>query len=170
MNPAILPGVLLGWTVLSTWAAHRMGDLFTAICCRPLFKLAIFLALAPLPLMDELLARPQFEALCRQLAVVTLHDPHPEGRTVVLAPAVSQPLADTVIPVTLHQRQWLDARTLAPVVGWGALEASAGKLARSLESAHARPLTFEGRCAAPDAMALAASLSLHPVGGPLARP
>lgn len=163
MHAALLPAVLLVWTVLSAWAAHRTGNLFVGLPHRLLFKVAFFAVLAPVPLMDELLAKPHFDALCRQWAVVTLQVPHPEGRAVVLEPLTRQPQPDSLVPMALSRWQWRDAGSGEPVVGWTTLEARGGKLARALEGPQAAPLSFDGTCAGTEAQALAASLGLHPV-------
>ena len=45
-------------------------------------RILVFVVLIPLPLVDELVARPKFEQLCREKALITVDLPNSRGRTV----------------------------------------------------------------------------------------
>ncbi len=62
----ILPVLLALWTVGTVWLTDRLGNCFyDAGWARLLFKGCLVFVLMPMPLMDELISRPQFESRCR---------------------------------------------------------------------------------------------------------
>ena len=61
----ILPILLAMWTVGSVWLTDRLGNCFyDAGWSRLVFKGCLVFVLLPMPLMDEIISRPQFEAKC----------------------------------------------------------------------------------------------------------
>lgn len=62
----VLPLVLALWTVGSVWLTDRLGNCFyDAGWARLVFKGCLVFVLLPMPLMDEIISRPQFEATCQ---------------------------------------------------------------------------------------------------------
>ncbi len=148
MSPFLLPGALALWSVLSAWVAFQAGALFDP-ALRTGCKALAFAVLLPLPLLDEILAQPQFTALCRDLAVVTVHEPAVPGRGVTLTGLPPEAVPGVMVPVTLRKWLYLDAATGRTVMSFNTLEARAGKLASSLgEPWLSQPLLFAGRCEA----------------------
>lgn len=156
MNVLLLPLVLVAWVALSAWAACRTGERLaerggpdptpSPVAGRRLeLKALMFLALLPLPLIDELLARPQFEALCREQAAVVRHPGLTPGRTVYRVDLPPEPVPGLVLPVRSQRQLYLDDETHQPLASIHTLEAAPGKLARLTGHRHG-PLTFDGSC------------------------
>lgn len=171
MKPFLLPGALAAWAALSAWMAFRAGAWFEP-ALRSGFKALVFVVLLPLPLLDEIIAQPQFSALCRELAVVTVHEHASRGRTVTRSGLPPEPVPGVMVPVALRKWLYVDAATGQPVMSFNTLEAGAGKLASALGTTRpASPLVFAGTCEASgrqrmfDALdlRLAGSAALHPL-------
>lgn len=70
----LLPVLLLLWMACSFWLAGELGNtFFDAGMARLVFKASLVFVLLPLPLIDELIARPGFEARCQALDVSGRH-------------------------------------------------------------------------------------------------
>ncbi|MEJ7932019.1 hypothetical protein WG922_18750 [Ramlibacter sp. AN1015] len=141
-----LPLLLLAWSGLCALIAHRIGDLFIDNPLRTELKAIIFLALLPVLLLDELLAKPQFEKLCAEKAVMTVHVPAVHGRSYYLTELPIEQLPGLFVPVHMQRRLYVDARTHQPLVSFTILRAGGGKLVRVLQRESATPMTFEGQC------------------------
>ncbi len=159
----VLPLLLVGWAVISLWAAHRLGEgvaqrgavggLTRAL--RWEIKALALVALLPLPLIDELLAKPQFDALCREQTAVQTHGGLAPGQGVHLMVLPPEPVSGLTLPVSQRKHLVLADDTRQTVLSYSSFEAHGGKLARLMGVTQA-PLTFEGRCG--------------PVSPPTARP
>lgn len=164
----VLPLVLFSWGVLSVWAAHRVGEWIAdrgatgglATGLRLEMKAVVLIVLLPLPLIDELLAKPQFDALCREQAVVTLHAGIAPGRTVRRVELPAEPSAGLLLPVLTRRRLYIDAETQQTLVSFNTLQAQPGKLGRLLGRGDG-PLTFGGLCAPARQDALLSELGLQ---------
>jgi hypothetical protein len=161
MASFVLPLLLVGWAFISLWAAHRLGEgmaqrsaaggLTRAL--RWEIKALALATLLPLPLIDELLAKPQFDALCREQATVQMHGDLADGQRVHLTHLPPEPVSGLMLPVSQRKHLVLTDDTRQTVLSYSSLEAHAGKLAR-LMGVTQSPLTFEGRCAPANAQAL----------------
>jgi hypothetical protein len=157
----VLPLLLVGWAVISLWAAHRLGEgvaqrsaaggLTRAL--RWEIKALALVALLPLPLIDELLAKPQFDALCREQTAVQMQAGLAPGHRVHLTVLPPEPVSGLTLPVSQRKHVVLSDDTRQTVLSYSSFEAHAGKLARLMGVTQA-PLTFEGRCAPVNAHAL----------------
>ncbi len=164
MTPFLLPGTLAAWAALSAWLAFQAGGLFDP-ALRTGCKVLAFAVLLPLPLLDEILAQPQFTALCRDLAVVTVHEHASPGRTVTLTGLPPEAVPGVMVPVILRKWLYLDAANGQTVMSFNTLEARAGKLASALGPAWpARPVVFPGRCEASARQRTFEALSLRLAG------
>jgi len=159
MDRFVLALVLVPWTLLSFWAAHgiRRWSADPSAPDEPLGSRALacqalaLMVLLPLPLIDELLAKPQFDALCRDEGAVQAQV-HTQiqarlaaGQPAHLQTLAPEPVPGTLVPVVRHPQLYLDASTHQALASFSILEAQAGKLAR-LMGRVAHPLTFSGRC------------------------
>lgn len=150
MAGTLLPLMLLGWTGISLWAAHRTGIAWAQRGgLRPLtawlLQALVLAVLLPLPLLDELVAQSQFEALCRdQTAVQRIAQAGP-GRHVHRVALPPAPLAGLTVPVTRYTHLYIDDTSRETLARVDAFEAHPGKLAR-VTGRTAQPLTFTGWC------------------------
>ncbi|TFZ03205.1 hypothetical protein [Ramlibacter rhizophilus] len=137
----------LGWAAACAWLAHRIGDAFIESPLRLELKIVMFLALLPVPVIDELLAKPQFDQLCATKANVSLHADRLRGRTAYETDVPPELLEGTLVPMHLHRRIYLDAGSHRPLLSVAYIQASGGKLVGALQPGQRRPLTFKGWCA-----------------------
>lgn len=135
------------WVALCMWLASQIGDLFTGSPLRLELKLIIFIALLPTVVVDELFAKPQFDELCSEKAVLTIHAEGVIGRLAYVTDLPPEPIPGMIVPVHLNRRLYADERTHQPLVSLAYLRASGGKLAKALRGPAAVPLTFRGLCA-----------------------
>jgi hypothetical protein len=140
-----LAAVLLAWVVLCAWTAHKVGALFTDSTLRVELKAVVFVALLPLPVIDELIAKPQFDQLCAQRAVLAVHAADLRGHRVYLTEIPPEPVTGLLVPVQSTKRVYADERTRQPLVTSSMLRAQGGKLARALGIGDT-PITFDGHC------------------------
>lgn len=151
MGQVLVPLLLVGWLVASAWAGDRFACLLQGAVQDRAWRMAVeilcFALLLPLPLADELLAKPRFDALCRTRARLDIHIPDalgPQARRLRLLP---EPVPGLGLPVEVQP--------------WWVLAGSGGLVAASYETVQARggwlarwtsgnpeqgPLTFKGMC------------------------
>ncbi len=140
-----LAAVLLAWVLLCAWTAHKVGALFTDSTLRIELSAVVFVAFLPLPVIDELIAKPQFDQLCAQRAVIAVDMADLRGRPVYLTEIPPEPVPGLLVPVQVSKRVYADDRTRQPVVTLSVLSAQGGKLARAL-GIGGTPITFGGHC------------------------
>lgn len=103
--------------------------------------------LLPLPLIDEILGKRQFEQLCRDNATIQVDRKTAVGKTVyyVLQPAVDLP--GTWVRIVVNPYRYVDAATGEPVVAYNVLTAVGGRLVQAFGFSEGKvPLTFAGSC------------------------
>ena len=165
MASLLLPLLLVGWALVSLWAAYRLGR-WCSQRSGPVLRLALMVlalvVLLPLPVIDELLAKPQFDALCRDHLAVSMPVGAVQSRRVHHRVLPAEPLPGLPVPVSRHKHLYIDDATHQTVASYSSFEAHPGKLAR-LAGLSQAPLTFEGRCApvSPHAVLAQAGLPAH---------
>lgn len=128
--------------------ARRAGALLCDGAPRLDLRLVIFMALAPLLLADEILGRVQFDELCRERAVLTLHASRLPGRWVEVASLPPENVPGHLLPVREQRWVYTDTETREPLLSFSILQAQGGRLVRMLGwPRDAPPLSFAGRCA-----------------------
>ena len=153
MSGIILILVALLWVVIAFVVVWLIGKLLPKIWWVFLLRVALFFALLPLPIVDELLGAKQFEQLCKENSTIQVDRAKAAGKTVYYANQPSVRVEGTWVPVRQKRWQFVDMQTGEIVVSYTTLEASAGLLG----PASFRPLTFEGYCAPKNPPASAAS-------------
>jgi hypothetical protein len=161
MASFVLPLLLVGWALISLWAAHRLGEAVAhrsaadglARALRWEIKALALVTLLPLPLIDELLAKPQFDALCLEQTTVQMQAGLAAGQRAHFTVLPPEPVSGLMLPVSQRKHLVLADDTRQTVLSYSSFEAHAGKLARLMGVTQA-PLTFEGRCAPVNAQAL----------------
>lgn len=161
MKLFLLPGALVAWVVLCAWLSLRASGLVDGPR-RTLLKALVFIALLPLPVLDELLAQPQFASLCRSAAVMSVHDALARHLVVDVVAEDPQALSGLPVPVSLQRWSVVDVATQRPVATFNTLHAAGGRLASLLgPPLSSTPLTFAGDCEPPDKQRVLATLTLH---------
>lgn len=93
----------------------------------------LFTVLLPLPVVDELIARPQIEKLCRERAVLKIDEQKIKGRRVKsFADPLNERVPGTAIPVTFTKFIFRDAETSEELASRGSYDVKGGALVRGL--------------------------------------
>jgi hypothetical protein len=154
-----VPLVLAAWGLLCAWAACRLGEPLRSPAMRSEWKLLLFVALLPLAVLDEMLAKPRIDAACAETASITQYGSLAPGREWLATHSAPEKLTGYGLPVSLHRHAWHDRATGQPVIRLVHLEAGGGKLARLL-GRPGEPLTFSAACFPPGWAQLQARLVL----------
>ncbi len=166
MASPLLPLMLLGWTGISLWAAHRVGLARLPQVApdtaspgpRRLLQALVLAVLLPLPLLDELVAQSQFKALCRdrlgvqaRFGTLGFERQAAGGRPLALPlqqdVSTPEPVEGISVAVARREHRYTDPATREVRVRFFTYEAQGGKLARI--TGHGAPLLFEGHCGPP---------------------
>jgi hypothetical protein len=103
------------------------------------FASILFLALIPLPVIDEIVGKKQFERLCNENSTIQVDRAKAAGETVYLADLPDVEIKGTWVRVVLKPWRYVDSTTKEPVVSYNTLRAAGGWFV------HALPVTGEGR-------------------------
>lgn len=151
MIHVLLPLVVGGWLLASAWMSDRLVSLVSGVlpdrAWRTVLELLVFVVLLPLPLADELLARPAFNALCRERAQLTVHVPAalgPQAQRLRLRP---EPVSGLDRGVWVQPWWVLGEGGGLVLASYNTVEARGGWLARwASDNPGHRPLSFKGYC------------------------
>jgi hypothetical protein len=143
-----VPLVLAAWGLLCAWAACRLCEPLRGPAMRREWQLLLFMALLPLAVLDEMMAKPGFDAACAETARITQYAPLAAGRKWLATHDATEKLAGFGLPVNLHRHAWHDPATGQAVIRLVHLEAGGGRLAR-LIGRPGEPLTFSAACFPP---------------------
>lgn len=156
MDAWLVPLLLGGWLLASAWGGQHLVTLLEGSQMDPAWRLVVqiltFAVLLPLPLADELIAKPRFEALCRERARLEIHLPEalgPRAQRLRLLPETVKGLG---VPVVV-QPWWVVVEGGGLVAAsYETVQARGGWLARWTrpEDPERGPLTFQGLCEPPD--------------------
>jgi hypothetical protein len=109
--------------------------------------LALVGVLFPLPLVDELIGKRQFEELCKENSTIQVDRASAVGKTVYLSKTSDVEIKDKWVHIVLKPWRFVDVATGEPVVSYNTLMARGGWLIRmSRLSEGSVPLTFKGSC------------------------
>jgi hypothetical protein len=107
----------------------------------------IAVSLLPLPILDEIIGRRQFEQLCKRYAYIELDRTSAVGRTVFFHSQPDVEADGAWLRIVLQPRRFDDAATGEPVVRYTTLVATGGRFMNVLGiSEGGLPLTFRGTC------------------------
>ena len=111
----------------------------------------LFLALFPLPVVDELLAKPEFKRMCEANSVVHVDQAKAAGRTVYLAEVPFEEVRGTWVRAVRRPYRFVDAQTGEVVVSYDILNAAGGWFVQAFPLSEGRvPLLFKGSCVPPN--------------------
>ncbi len=137
---------------LWAWACVRMTKAFTRAIANRFIRIpsavAVFAALLVLPFADELIAGRQFEALCRDGAVLHIDKERIKGRKIKLAFNPSNDLVPgMLVPVLQTKVHFTDAETGELLGSYGKYTAKSGFLIRIIGFSPSTPLAMRSYCA-----------------------
>lgn len=138
------------WFVILKWLVRKISSHLPDRPWRKFAQVAIFVALIPLPLVDEIVGGRQFARLC-EANVVHVNKDTARGKTVysdIHAPTSQVPW--TWVKVWKHATLYRDVTTDEVVLSFDYLSAQGGHLFPGFDSGP-DPLTFKGTCKPPGA-------------------
>lgn len=109
----------------------------------------VFAVMLPLPVLDELIARPQIETLCREGAVFKIDEQKIKGRRVKYsAEPLNERMPGTAIPVSFTRGVLRDAETAEGLGSFGWYTVKGGILIRVMGASESNsPLFARSGCA-----------------------
>lgn len=133
MSGLLLLLVATVWFVISVLLVIRATRWIKAAGFRVLAGMVVFPVVLLLPLIDEMIAQPQFEALCRENAVLVIDAQAVRGRSVKLTFEPSNArLTRMAVPVTYSRVVFRDATTGEAYGSFNRYDANGGWLIRAL--------------------------------------
>lgn len=141
------------WALGCVWACRHLGVFFTDRAWRLAAQLLALGILLPLPLADELLARPQWQAVCDERAQLVVHSPRAltPARSGLRHQALPPEVIETAgVRIEIHPGWLVDPALGLVVASYHWVEARGGWLARWVQGEGTRPVSFAGHCAPPE--------------------
>jgi len=148
MSGLLLMGVLAVWLVIAFVCATLAGALFKTKWLRIAVSILLFAAMLPLPVADELLAKPAFDKLCDEGTRLKFDPKKVRGKTIYLLEAQPESFKVGSLSGTLVPWRYADATTREVLISYGTYELKGGVLIRLLGiSETSAPLAMRDSCA-----------------------
>lgn len=106
--------------------------------------LGVYGMIFPLPLLDEIVGKYQFDQLCQDNANVVYVHPNAKGRRVYSAGVKDMLLPNNWVRIWMQEWRYIDASTGETIVRYNALHTNGGWIVRKF--LQEGPLTFKGFC------------------------
>jgi len=159
--------VILIWIAAVAWASRVVSSKIVTALWRLPIAAILFLAILPLPVIDEIVAKPQFESLCKANSQVTVDAKTTSGRTVWFESSERKKLSLGMLDVTQVKRTYVDAKTQELIYHYFRFEATGGWLIRHLGISEGdSPLLFRGVCQPGSLETIDAELGLTRINRP----
>lgn len=167
MTGIFLLGVTALWLVSSIFITIFLTRKLPKRGTTYAIQVLLFIALLTVPVIDEIIAKPKFEALCREKAAIIVDAPNTKGRAVWFGESQRTQIELGTIQVTLAKRNYVDAKTQDAIYHYYRLEAKGGWLIRALEISEGdSPLLFNGICQPKNIETIDAQLGLLRINRP----
>ena len=128
----------VAWLIFKNSSRKWLGEVIGVI---------VFCILLPLPLADELVAKHQFEQLCKENSTIQIDRATAVGKIIYFIPSSPIEVEGRWVPITLLPHRFVDAKTGELVLSYTTLVASGGILSKALGISENRsPLLFDGSC------------------------
>lgn len=143
-----LAALAVVWLFVTLKLTMLIAGLLKSEAAQWVFGLVALAVLLPLPLVDELFAQHQINALCREGAVLKIGEHGIKGRTVkVSAEPLHAEVPGVAIPVTYSKHVFRDSDTGEELGSLGWYNIKGGWLIRALGASESNsPLTTESYC------------------------
>lgn len=139
--------VIAAWIGIAVLFSRWLTSRIRFNVARWFATLIAFGVLLPLPLIDEIVGRQQFEQLCKENAEIKIDRATAAGRTVYLDVQQQLDVPGTWVRVVMQPMRFVDVATREPIVSYNELRASGGVLVHLFGFSEARaPLLFRGSC------------------------
>jgi hypothetical protein len=135
------------WLAIVYWLTKLITIKLSTKWWRMPVRVLLFLAVLPLPLVDEIVGGRQFKKLCEENSTIQFDRVKAAGKTVYLNTLPEIDIKGTWVSVKLHHWEFVDVKTDEPVVSYSTLRAKGGRFIRTLGiSEGSAPLIFKGSC------------------------
>ncbi|QBC42389.1 hypothetical protein [Iodobacter fluviatilis] len=125
MSGLIVFPILFVWIYISVRLSLLITHWLPDVWWRGVISTVLFFVLLPMPLMDEIIAKKQFEKLCKENES-TYFDKEAVGKTVYLDSKPEIKVQGTAVPIALHPWRFIDASTKELLVSYNTLRADGG--------------------------------------------
>ncbi len=138
------------WLAIALAIAHAVTSRIKSEGLRTIATLMVGALLLPLPLIDEIIGKQQFEKLCKEYSTIQVDRSKAVGKTVYLATTADVEIKGKWLRILLKPWRFVDATTGETVVRYNTLTVSGGRVAQTFGFSEARvPLTFANHDCAP---------------------
>jgi|1186.fasta_scaffold15175_2 hypothetical protein len=142
MSGLIFLAVLVLWVGIAALIAVFIFRKLPERPWRIAVAIVFFVLLIPLPLIDEIVGKGQFEQLCRENSTIQVARAKAAGKTVYLADTPPEEVKGTWVRIVLQPWRYVDATTNETVVSYNTLQAERKFFLTALV-----PFTFHAYCA-----------------------
>ncbi|WP_048441571.1 hypothetical protein [Caenimonas sp. SL110] len=150
------------WFAITIAAAVALTSRLKHRPSRVALAMAVFGLLLPLPLLDELTAKPFFDTLCEEQAVLVLDSPKTDRQRVWFDSGVRTNTSIGLLDSVVYRKQYVEIETGRLVYHYATVTATGGWLVRLLQLSESNsPLTFGSTCAPPELSNLNVWLAKH---------
>jgi hypothetical protein len=134
------------WLLIVVGLVIFIGKKLTRGWKRAVVTVLLFVAIAPFPLVDELVAQHQFHNLCAKNSGFQLDRSKAIGRTIYLARMPDEDVKGTWVRVVKQPTRFIDATTAESVISYDRFVATGGQFSQFLGVEGRVPLLFRGVC------------------------
>ncbi len=146
MTGLFLLFIATAWIAVAAAIAYASTSSIRMKTLRFLLSVAVWGLLLPLPLIDELVGKLQFDRLCNEYSAIQI-DANARGKTVYLEETSDVELQGTWLRIVRKPWRFVDAQSRDSVVVYNTLLADGGWLVRSLSLTEGgAPISFRGSC------------------------
>ena len=147
MSVLYLMLIALAWFALLSMLAYRITSRVKDAALRVLVAIVLIAVMLPLPLVDEIVGKRQFEQLCRDNATIKVDRVTAVGKTVYFVPQPRVDAAGTWVRIVVQPSRYVDATTGETVATYNRLVAVGGRLVQMFGFSEGKvPLLFSGTC------------------------
>lgn len=148
MTGILLFFLLVVWVATCFWVAQKIGNLLPNRPWRAVLKIVIFASLFPMPVIDEIIAKPHFDALCNDKAVLVIDTAQTQGKTVWFDQVIRTPIFIGSLEAILHYYNYVEVKSGKPVYHYQTISVTGGRLMRVLKISETNgPMLFSSSCA-----------------------
>jgi hypothetical protein len=148
MTGLFLIAVLAIWIVVLRWFVRKLAAFLPERPWRKFVQLGVFVVLMPLPLVDEIVAKPYFDSLCRKNAILVLDKASTQPRIVWFDSGDRTDVAIGPLNGSMYRKQYVEKETSNLVYHYSTLTVTGGWLIRALKISEGNaPLMFRSHCA-----------------------
>jgi hypothetical protein len=135
------------WIALAAIVAYALTSRIKGVPLRLVIAFVLLTVLLPLPLVDEVVGKWQFEQLCRENSTIQVDRATAVGKTVYYDPQPAVEVKEAWIRIVSRPQRYVDSTTGNAVISFNTLLAEGGRFVQTFGTSEGRmPLIFRGSC------------------------